>query len=163
MNLIVAVDQNWGIGKDNELLIRIPADQKNFRAMTTGNVVVLGRKTLDTFPNGMPLKNRTNIMLTKEDRKPKADEIICHSVEQTLNELKKYPSENVFIIGGDSIYRQFIQYCDTAYVTRIDHSYSADAYFPNLEESDEWILKEESEEQTYFDITYTFCTYVRSK
>lgn len=163
MNLIVAVDQNWGIGNNNELLIRIPADQKYFREMTSGNVVVLGRKTMDSFPNGMPLKNRTNIMLTKENREPRGEEIICHSVEETLKELEKYPTESIYIIGGDSIYRQFLEYCDTAYVTKINHTYNADAFFPNLEETEDWILKEESDEQTYFDITYTFCKYIKNK
>lgn len=161
MKMIVAVDNNWGIGNKNELLIRIPSDQKMFRETTTGKVVVMGRKTLDSFPNGLPLKNRTNIVLTKENRAPKGEEIILHSVEETLEELKKYPEEDIYIIGGETIYKQFLPYCNEALVTKIDHAYAADAYFPNLDQDPEWKVESESEEQTYFDITYAFMKYVR--
>lgn len=161
MKAIVAVDENWGIGRKNELLVAIPADQKNFRNITTGNVVILGRKTMAGFPGGMPLKNRTNIVISRTVNEPKGDEIICHSVEETLEYVKQFDSDSVYVIGGESIYRQFLPYIDEAIVTRIDHTYEADAYFPNLDADDEWEMTEESEEQTYFDITYTFRTYKR--
>ncbi len=161
MNLIVAVDENWGIGKNNELLIRIPGDQRMFRQKTTGNVIVIGRKTLDSFPNGTPLKDRVNIVLTGKERESKNGEIYKNSVEEVLEELKKYPDKEIYIAGGESIYRQFLPYCDTAYVTKIDHKYEADVCFPNLDEDKEWEITEESEEQVYFDITYTFVTYKR--
>ncbi len=162
MKLIVAVDENWGIGCKNELLVRIPSDQRFFRETTTGNVVVMGRKTLDSFPGGKPLKDRVNIVLTKENRESINGEVIVHSVEEALEEIKKY-SEEIYIIGGETIYRQFLPYCDEAYITKIEYSYEADAHFPNLDEDDEWEMVEESEEQTYFDIPYTFTTYKRVK
>lgn len=161
MKLIVAVDANWGIGCKNELLVRIPSDQRFFRETTTGNVVVMGRKTLESFPGGKPLKDRVNIVLTKENRSGEYGEVIVHSIEEAMEEIKKYPERSIYIIGGETIYRQFLPFCDVAYVTKIDHAYEADAYFPNLDEDSEWKLAEESEEQTYFDITYTFARYER--
>ena len=161
MNLIVNVDSNWAIGYRGKLLVSIPEDMKFFRSETTGKVVVLGRKTLDTFPGGQPLKNRTNIILTRNPNYQVMGTIICHSVEEVLEELKKYNSEDVYIIGGDSIYKEFLPYCDVAHVTRTDHVYDADAWFPNLEEDPEWVLTGESEEKTYFDLEFRFCRYER--
>ena len=161
MNLIVNVDSNWAIGYRGKLLVSIPEDMKFFRSETTGKVVVLGRKTLDTFPGGQPLKNRTNIILTRNPNYQVKGAIICHSVEEVLEELKKYNSEDVYIIGGDSIYKGFLPYCDVAHVTRTDHVYDADAWFPNLEEDPAWVLTGESEEKTYFDLEFRFCRYER--
>ncbi len=163
MNLIVAVDNNWAIGYKGDLLVRIPNDHKMFRQETTGKVVVLGRKTLETFPNGLPLKNRTNIILSTNKDYKVNDAIVVHSIEELLEEVKKYNTEDVYIIGGDSIYKQMLPYCDVAHVTRIDHNYDADAYFPNLEESGEWEITNESDEMTYFDLIYQFVKYERKK
>lgn len=161
MNLIVAVDRNWAIGNKGELLIRIPSDHKHFREETTGKVVVLGRKTLKTFPQGMPLPKRTNIVMSGErELKVKGAEVV-HSVEELLKELSAYPKEEIYIIGGESIYRQLLPYCSVAYVTKIDHEYQADAYFPDLDKDEEWELTGESDEQTYFDIAYEFLRYER--
>lgn len=161
MNMIVAVDNNWAIGNKNELLVSIPADMKFFRQETTGNVVVMGRKTLDSFPGGMPLKNRTNIVLTGNRNYSVKDAIVVHDLDELLEELKKYPSEAVYVIGGGSIYRQLLPYCDVCHVTKIDHTYEADTYFPNLDEDEEWEITADSEEQTYFDIAYQFLKYER--
>lgn len=161
MNLIVAVDNNWAIGNKNELLVRIPNDHKHFREETTGKVVVLGRKTLETFPQGLPLKNRTNIILSSNPNYKVKDAVIVHSVEELLEELKKYPQEDIYIIGGESVYRQMLPYCDTAHVTQIDHVYDADSYFPNLNADADWEITADSEEQTYFDIAYRFVKYER--
>lgn len=163
MNLIVAVDNNWAIGNKNELLIRIPNDHKHFREETTGKVVVLGRKTLETFPQGLPLKNRTNIILSRDKNYKVKDAIVVHSVEELLEELKNYADEDIYIIGGDSVYRQMLPYCDVAHVTKIDHEYEADAYFPNLDADEDWEITAESDEQTYFDIAYEFLKYERKK
>ena len=163
MNLIVAVDSNWAIGNKNELLIRIPNDMKHFREETTGKVVVLGRKTLETFPQGLPLKNRTNIILSKDKNYKVKDAIVVHSIKELLEELKNYPDENIYIIGGDSVYRQMLPYCDVAHVTKIDHSYEADAFFTDLDADPEWEITAESDEQTYFDIAYYFLKYERKK
>ena len=161
MNLIVAADANWGIGKDNKLLVSIPADMKFFRTTTSGKVVIMGRKTLESFPNGLPLKNRINIVITgNKDYKVKGA-VVVHSIEEALREAGKYPSEDVYVIGGDSIYRQMLPYCTKAHVTKIDFAYQADTFFPDLDQMEEWKVTEESEEQTYFDLEYTFVTYER--
>lgn len=163
MNAVVAVDKNWAIGNKGKLLVSIPNDMKRFRQITTGKIVVLGRKTLDTFPQKQPLKNRTNIILTRDMDYKVSDAIIVHSIDELLEELKKYPTEDVYIIGGDSVYAQMLPYCDTVYATNIEHSYEADTYFPNLDKLDEWSVAEESEEQTYFDLEYVFRTYKKNK
>lgn len=159
MNLIAAVDENWAIGNSGDLLIRIPADHKNFRQETTGKVVVLGRKTLETFPQGLPLKNRTNIILSANPEYKVKDAAVVHSLEELLSELEKYDTEDVYIVGGESIYRQLLPYCNVAHITKIDHAYDADAYFPNLDEMPDWKITADSDEQTYFDITYHFLKY----
>lgn len=163
MNLIVAVDENWGIGNKNELLIRIPADMKMFRQETTGKVVVLGRKTLETFPGGKPLKDRVNIILSTNPDYQVKDAVVVHSIEELLEELKNYNSDEVYIIGGESIYRQMLPYCTTAHVTKIERAYEADAYFPNLDQEENWEITATSEEQSYFDTTYTFVKYEKSE
>lgn len=163
MNLIVAVDNNWAIGNKDRLLVSIPNDHKHFREETTGKVVVLGRKTLQTFPQGMPLKNRTNIILSRDPSYEAGDAVVVHSIEELLEELKKYDTEDVYIIGGESIYRQMLPYCDTAHVTKIDREYEADTYFPDLDQDPEWEITADSDEQTYFDIAYTFLKYERKK
>ena len=161
MNLIVAADKNWAIGHENKLLVSIPADMKFFREMTTGKVVVMGRKTLESFPGGLPLKNRINVVLTKNKDYHVKDAVVVHSVEEALEELEKYDTKDVYVIGGDTVYRQMLPYCDTAHVTKIDHAYEADTYFPNLDEDKEWELTADSEEQTYFDLEYRFLLYKR--
>ena len=163
MKLIVAVDKNWAIGKENKLLVSIPADMKMFRQETTGKVVVLGRKTLETFPNGLPLKNRVNIIISRNKDYQVKGATVVHSVEEALEEIKKYPEDQVYCIGGDSIYKQFLPYCDVAHVTKIDFAYEADRYFPNLDEMPEWKITGASEEQTYFDLEYQFVRYERVK
>lgn len=161
MNLIVAADNNWAIGNRNELLVRIPNDQKHFREETTGKVVVLGRKTLATFPQGMPLKGRTNIILSKDQKLTVKDAIVVHSLDELLKELKKYRSEDIYIIGGESIYRQMLPYCNVAHVTKIDKEYEADTFFPNLDQDPQWQITADSDELTYFDIPYQFIKYER--
>ena len=163
MNMIVAVDENWAIGNKGELLVHIPNDMKMFRQETTGKVVVLGRKTMETFPQKKPLPNRTNIILSRNKDYKVTDAIVVHSVEELLEEVKKYNTEDVYIIGGDSIYQQMLPYCDVAHVTKIDHAYEADSYFPNLDEDEDWEIVATSEEQTYFDIAYEFVKYQRKK
>ena len=161
MNIIVAVDQNWAIGNKGDLLVRIPNDHKHFREETTGRVVVLGRKTLETFPQGMPLKNRTNIILTHDSKYQVKDALIVHSVEELMERLREYDDQDIYIIGGDSVYRQLLPYCNVAHVTKIDHAYEADAFFPNLDQDPAWESTADSDEQTYFDIAYQFLRYER--
>lgn len=161
MKAIVAADNNWGIGYQNRLLVSIPSDMKFFRQKTTGNVVVMGRKTLESFPNGLPLKNRVNIVLTNNKNYHVKDAVIVHSEEELLEELKKYPSDRIYVIGGESIYKMMLPHCDTVYVTKIDREFQADTYFPNLDQMEEWKMTEEGEEQTCFDLEFAFTTYER--
>lgn len=160
MKLIVAVDKNWAIGKNNRLMWSIPADMKFFRETTKGNIVIMGRKTLESFPQSQPLKNRVNIVISKNPDYKVKDAVVVHSVEEALEEAKKYEGET-FVIGGESIYRAMLKYCDTALVTKIDHAYDADTYFPSLDENPEWKMTKISEEQTCFDLEYYFTVYER--
>ncbi|MBQ7562477.1 MAG: dihydrofolate reductase [Lachnospiraceae bacterium] len=163
MNLIAAADRNWAIGYQGRLLVSIPADHKMFRETTTGKVVILGRKTLDTFPGGLPLPNRTNIILSKNTEFRAKDAVVVGSLEELLSVTKQYNSEDLYVIGGESIYRLLLPYCDTAIITKIDYAYSADAYLPDLSKSPEWTMTGESEEMTCFDIEYTFQRWERMK
>ena len=161
MKAIVAVDSNWAIGNKGQLLVSIPADQKNFRRITTGNTIVYGRKTLETFPQQVVLPNRRNIILsTREDYTVKNAEV-AHNREELLELVENEDKDNVFIIGGASVYKEFLDLCDEAIVTMIEKEYQADTYFPNLDKESEWELVDESDEQVYFDITYTYRTYKR--
>ena len=161
MNIIAAVDSNWAIGYRNDLLVRIPNDQKWFQKVTTGKVVVMGRKTMETFPDGMPLKNRTNIVLTGDRALRVKDAELVYGIKELLEKLKQYNTEDVYVIGGESVYEELLPYCDTAYITKIDYTYQADRYFPNLDNDADWHIESESEEQTYFDLEYYFVKYVR--
>ena len=161
MKAILSADRNWGIGNGNKLLVSIPSDMKFFRQTTTGKVVVMGRKTLESFPNGQPLKNRTNIVLTSNPDYKVKDAVIVHSKEELLKTLEQYDSENIYIIGGESIYRMMLPYCDTVFVTKIDRAFQADTFFPNLDEMEEWQMTEEGEEQTCFDLEFRFTKYER--
>jgi dihydrofolate reductase len=158
MKLIVAVDSNWGIGNKGKLLVSIPEDMKFFRGTTTGHVIVMGRKTLESFPNGNPLPNRTNIVLTRDKSFAKKGVIVVHDLDELDELLKEYKDEEVYCIGGESVYRQLLDRCDEAFVTMIDFAYEADAYFPDLTKEG-WEMVGESDEQTYFDLCYTFTTW----
>ncbi len=172
MKAIVAVDKNWGIGLKGKLLVQIPADQRFFRETTTGQVVVMGRKTLESFPNGAPLKNRVNIVLTRGNTTLPDEVEKAHSIEELKSILSRYdgsgsddePSREIYCIGGAEVYRQLLPMCDECLVTKIDESYEADAFFPDLDEDPEWELVRdgsENEEQTYFDVIYYFLKYRR--
>ena len=163
MNIVAAVDNNWAIGNKGELLVSIPNDQKSFRLLTTGKVVVLGRKTLDTFPQKQPLPNRTNIILSRDKNFKVKGAVVVNSVGELMEYLKPYKSEDIYIIGGESIYEQLLPYCDTAHITAIDYEYEADTYLKNLDEDPEWVKTADSDEITYFDLSYSFVKYERVK
>ena len=118
---------------------------------------------METFPGGQPLKKRVNIVITRDKDYKVNDAIIVHSVEEALEELKKYDEEDIYVIGGESIYRQMLPYCNLAHVTKINHAYEADTYFPNLDEMDDWEVTGVSDEQTYFNLEYEFVRYERVK
>lgn len=161
MNLIAAVDKHWAIGNKGQLLVSIPGDQKLFRDETLGKVVVMGRKTLESLPEGRPLYGRTTLVLSRDKNYQVKGARTVHSLEEALRELQKYPPEDIYVAGGQEIYEQFLPYCQTAHITWIDYAYDADTYFPNLDEEQEWELAAESEEQTYFNICYEFRMYKR--
>lgn len=163
MNLIAAVDNNWAIGLKGELLVSIPADQKRFRNETINKVVILGRKTMDTFPGGRPLKNRRNIILSRNPKYEVKDAEVVHDVQELMELIKDVDSEEVYVIGGESVYRELLPYCDRAYITKINYTYQSDAYFPNLDKDEEWELVNESDEETYYDLDYTYRLYERKK
>lgn len=163
MKLIAAVDKNWAIGNKGRLLVNIPSDLKRFRAMTLGKVVVLGRTTLETFPQKQPLEKRTNIILSTNQNYKVKNAIVVHSIEELMTELEKYESDDIYIIGGESVYKQLYNRCDEAFITALDYSYDADAYFPNLDREQNWKLVEEGEEQTYFDVIFKFNYYKREQ
>ncbi len=167
MELIVAVDKNWGIGYKGELLCRVSADLKNFRALTTGKTVILGSKTLATFPGGRPLKNRKNIILSRNPAYYVEGAMIAHSAKEALSMIEQ--DEDAVVIGGQSIYSLMLPYCDKATVTVFDRAFTADAFFPNLDEDGEWTLESESQAFTAEDtdsapgMKYTFRVYRRIK
>lgn len=168
MKLVVAVDKNWGIGNKGELLARVRADLKNFQSLTKGNVVILGSKTLATFPNGKVLKDRTNLVLSRNTDYNPEGAIMVRSLDELFCELKKYDDDSVYVIGGANVYNQLLPYCDTAYVTKFDKSFECDAFFENLDESNAWKLVSIGEEQktnpetdTEPNMSFYFCEYKR--
>lgn len=159
MNLIVAVDKNWAIGHNNSLLVSIPADMRFFRDVTQDKVIIMGRKTLESLPGGKPLNRRTNIVITRDARFKLNDAIVVNSIEEALEKVKDYNSDDVYVMGGATIYEQMLPYCKVAHITKIDFAYQADTYFPNLDNNPEWMISKQSDEQTYYDLEYTFYEY----
>jgi len=162
MNVIAAVDLNWGIGYKGNLLQRIPEDMEFFRQMTLGKVVVMGRETFESLPEKKPLEGRINIVLSR-NRDFKSDSIIvCHSLEELFHELKKYDSNDVFIIGGESVYSQLLPYCTEAYITKIEIIYDADKFFINIDKEKSWKLVYSSDLKEYNGIRFSFHKYIKS-
>lgn len=157
MNLIVAVDKNWGIGKNNDLLFSIPKDMKFFRETTTGKTVIMGRNTLESFPNKKPLPKRRNIVITTNTSYTVEGAEIVNSVEDAV----KVAPDDAFVIGGSSIYKQMLEYCDTAYITKVEADGNADCFFPNLDNNKDFKLVYQSEPVEDNGYTLTFCTYKR--
>lgn len=163
MNIFVTVDENWAIGKRDKQLAQIPGNQRYFQNLTQGGIVVMGRKTLQAMPQGQPLYGRTTLILSENPAYRVKGTQVFASVEELLRETEKLSGEDIYVCGGESVYRQLFEYCDTAYVTMIEKDYDADRYFPNLDRDDAWEATEESDEQTCFDITYYFRKYERKK
>ena len=132
---------------------------KRFRAFTTGNVIVMGRKTLESFPNGMPLPNRVNVVLTTNPNFKQKDVVVAHSIDELKEVLEVYDDKEIYVVGGDSVYKQLVPMCDEVIATKIDFEYDADKFFPNLDKDDEWYVDSESEEITYYDIIFNYVNY----
>lgn len=161
MKAIVAVDLNWGIGYKGNLLQRIPDDMRKFKQMTTGKVVVMGQETFDSLPGKEPLKDRVNIVLSNDPNFNGENIIICRSLKELFAELEQYPSDEVFVIGGESVYTQLLDYCNEIYVTKIHNKYTADKHYPNLDLMPAWQLTSTSETYKYNDISYYFVKYIK--
>lgn len=156
MKAIVHVDRNWGIGKDNKLMFRLPLDMKFFKETTTGNVVVMGGSTLRSFPKG-PLVNRVNIVLSGLEARE--DCVLVRSIDELLHTVAAYDGDRVYLIGGASLYRELLPYCTEALVTKVDADGGADTFFPDLDESDAFVCVSESEPQETNGYRIRFCTY----
>lgn len=158
MVLIAAVDRNWAIGKDGDQLCYLPADLKRFQALTTGHTVILGRKTLATFPGGRPLKNRRSLILSRDPSFAPEGALVFRDLDSLLAQA---PAD-AFVIGGASVYRALLPACDTAHITKIDYAWpGADAFFPNLDADPHWKLfrKEPPLEQN--GLRFRYVTYRR--
>lgn len=160
MNLITAVDEQWNIGKNGALLFSIPRDMKFFRNTTEGNVVVMGRKTLESLPGGKPLKNRTNIVLSHNPEFTMEGVIVCHSLTELFQEIKQYEQKRVYVIGGGNVYRALLPYCHMAYVTRIEAvKEDADCSIPDLDDNPAWEITAQSESYEHDGLHFSFYTY----
>lgn len=163
MKAIVAVDLNWGIGCRGNLLQWIPEDMKFFKQMTLGKIVIMGRETFESLPGKEPLKDRVNIVLSTNECFKNEKIIICRSLDQLLEKIKMYNLDDVFVIGGESVYAQLLPYCTEAYVTKIANQYVADKYFINLDQEETWELVSTSESKSHNEIQYSFLKYVNRR
>lgn len=160
---IAAVSSDWGIGKDGDLLFNIPEDKKHFRRTTLNHKVIMGRKTLESLPDGKPFKDRENIVLSRNEDYSPDGVTICRSIDEVLTLLQSAGDEECFIVGGGEIYKAMLPYCQKAIITKISGELPADTFFPDLDESPDWILEEESEEQEYEGLRYRFCVYKKKE
>ena len=159
--MIVAADEKCGIGIKGDLLTPLPEDMEFFREKTKNSVVIMGRKTLLSFPNGKPLKNRVNIVITTDKNFKEDGCIVVHNVEEAVKLAEdKYGDKEVFVIGGGSVYKQMLKYCDTAYITKIYKTFhEADTFIDNLDELEEWVVEDESDLKEYEGTQFRFVTY----
>ena len=161
MKLIVAVDREWNIGNKGDLLFRLPLDMKFFRTQTSGKVVVMGRKTLESFPNSKPLKNRVNIVLSRDKSYSAEGAVVVADTDELKEVLKEYNTDDVYVIGGEAIYRLLLPLCDTAVITHVDAvAEEADKKFPELSK-DEWILNKVIDEAVDNGYNVKWCEYIR--
>ena len=158
MELIVAVYDDWGIGRDGTQPIALSTDRKFFREMTRGAMVIAGRRTIADFPGQKPLPGRTNVAVTRSNVEI-PDFTVCHSPEEAA-ELAK-TAEKAMVIGGGSIYRQMLPYCDRAIITKVHVTPQSDTFFPNLDENPDWALSEILQSGEENGIAYEMCVYTR--
>ena len=158
MNLIVAVYEDWGIGRDGTQPVALSADRKFFRETTRGAMVIVGRRTIEDFPGQKPLPGRVNIALTRSDADIPGF-TVCHSPEEAMELAKS--AETCFVIGGGSIYQQMLPYCDTAYITKVHTNPGSDTFFPNLDEDENWYLADTLQSGEENGIAYEMLLYKR--
>ena len=158
MDAIVAVYSDWGIGDGGTQPVVLKADRVHFRQVTDGNAVIVGRKTLSDFPGGRPLKNRYNIVVTRQDIQIEGAQVV-HSTEEALAAAAEHP--RCLVIGGASVYKQFYPHYDRVYLTKIDLAPHSDSFFPDLDADPAWVCTDEGEWLEENGLRYCFCTYER--
>lgn len=158
MEAIVAVFSDWGIGSKGTQQVVLKADRAHFRELTSGAAVLVGRKTLEDFPGGKPLKGRNNIVVTRQNVEIEGAEVV-HSTEEALLAASKY--DRCLCIGGASIFRQFLPYTERIFITKIDLAPESDSYFPDLDEDPDWECTEQSPDMEEDGTVFRFCTYER--
>ena len=158
MELIVAVYDDWGIGREGTQPIALSADRKFFRETTRGAAVIVGRRTIEDFPGKKPLPGRVNLAMSRTEAEIPGF-TVCHSPEEVLAQTKNVP--RAFVIGGGSVYRQMLPYCDRAYVTKVHTTPESDTFFPNLDEDKDWYLAETLQSGEENGIAYEMCLYRR--
>jgi len=161
MKMIVCVAEDFGIGNNNDLLFSLPPDMKFFRETTMGKVIIMGRGTLDSFPGGKPLKNRTNIVITRDKSFVREGAEVFNSKEEILEYVKQFDSDDVFVIGGGQIYELFRDVCNEALITKVRKKVPCDTFFFDIDNDDEWYLSSESELLEHEGLSFSFCTYKR--
>jgi dihydrofolate reductase len=161
MNLIFSAGENWELGLENRLVFHTKADMAHFVRHTTGKVIVMGRRTLESFPGGKALKNRVNIVLTTDKAFEAEDAESVHSVDELLERLKSTNDDDIYVIGGESVYKQLIPYCRVAYVTRFLHAARADRFMPDFDKLKDWRKTESSEIYEENGLRFRFDTYTR--
>ena len=161
MELIVNTSRNWAIGRRGSLLFSLPEDMKYFREKTLHKTVLMGRRTLESFPGGRPLVNRTNIVLSADPAFRRDDIVLCRSPREAAEAVSSLPPDEVMLIGGETIYRMFLPCCSLAYVTRVEQDIpDADSFFPDLDHLSGWELTECSPKKTQNGLDFRFCVYV---
>ncbi|MBQ2889272.1 MAG: dihydrofolate reductase [Clostridia bacterium] len=163
MKMIVCVSENFGIGKGGDLLFSLPPDMKFFRETTLNKVVVMGRSTLDSFPGGKPLKNRTNVVISRDKSFSREGATVFNSKEDVLSFIKKFDTDDVYVIGGAQIYEMFRDECDTALVTKVEKQVECDKFFFDIDSDESWQLVSQSEKMEYEGTEFSFCTYKNLK
>ena len=159
MNFIVAVDENWGIGRNNGLLFSIPEDMKYFKEHTLNKTVVLGDMTLLSLPHSKPLPKRKSIVMTLDDSFECEGAVICHSLDELKLSLASENTDDVFVIGGAAIYTLLMPYCKYAYITKVNADGNAEKFIPSLDELENWECVDTSELQESDGLTFTFNEY----
>jgi len=164
MKLIVAANEEWGIGYNGKLLSRIPEDMSFFKETTTGKAVIMGNSTFKSLPDAKPLKNRINIVLSKDTNLRIPGVLVCNSLKDIFYISGMCYKDDIFVIGGQSIYELLLPYCSIAYVTKFSGSptQNADRFFPNLDSMPNWKLIKTSETKSYNEISYNFNIYKNS-
>ena len=163
MDAIVIADENWGIGQDGRLIYHLPDDLKYFAKMTRGKVMVMGRRTLASFPGGKPLKDRLNIVMSREPGFAPEGVLVARSRETLRALVSGYPPDEVMLIGGENLYRQLLPCCTRAFVTRVRAAAPADRFFPNLDKIPNWRLAECKPEQEQNGLRFAYCVYENSE